>query len=82
MHDRVLEIIARALEISPSAVADDMEFNTTPNWDSLTHMSLMLSIEEQFGIVISDDDVIDLTTVGAIRRYVGRVERALDGGGA
>ena len=76
MSDRLQEVVASALQIAPDDVTDDMEFNSAPNWDSLNHITLMLSLEEAYGISISDDDVVELTSVGAIREYVGRVTGA------
>lgn len=73
MTDPIANLIADVLQLRPDAVNDDLGFNTAPNWDSLNHINLMLALEAEFGIEIPDDDVIELTTVGAIRRYVTRV---------
>src|SRR2546422_5609789 len=31
----------------------------TASWDSLAHLNLVLSIEQEFGIALADDEVID-----------------------
>ena len=37
-----------------------------PEWDSLAHMRLLAMLEDEFGISITEDDVAELTSVGAI----------------
>jgi len=40
------------------------------NWDSLTHMSLIVAIEDEFGFEISGDDIAEMITFDAIRSIV------------
>jgi acyl carrier protein len=82
MSDRLQEVIAGALQMPPQAVTDDLEFDGTSNWDSLNHITLMLALEEEFEISISDDELVELTSVGAIREYVDRVAPTTDVGSA
>jgi acyl carrier protein len=35
--------------------------NTTA-WDSLAHMNLLLSIEQEFGVSLTDDEAVDLNS--------------------
>jgi citrate synthase len=37
-------------------------------WDSVNHISMMLALEEAFGISIADDELVELSTVAAIRQ--------------
>ena len=73
MADRVQDIIAETFQLAPEDVTDDLEFGVSHEWDSITHMNLMLALEEAFGISIPDDTVVELTTCRAVREYVGRV---------
>lgn len=65
------QVIADALRIDVTNVSDDLEFGVTPEWDSLNHVALMMSIEAEFDIKVTDDDVVELTNVPAIRRFLG-----------
>ena len=44
---------------------------TEPKWDSLHHVTLMVAIEETFGVQLSPDEIVSLLTVrdiaGALR---------------
>jgi acyl carrier protein len=70
MPDRVRSIVADVLQLPEESVTDDLGFNETRQWDSVNHINMMLALEEAFGISIADDQVVELTTVGAIRRYL------------
>jgi citrate synthase len=64
------EVIAVALRISPTQITDALAFNAIPEWDSLAHMELMLALESAYGVPIDEDQMIELISVGAIRRFV------------
>lgn len=73
MDSRLQEVVASALQLSPDALTDDLAFNSTPTWDSMNHIALILALEEAYGVMISDDDVVQLTTIGAISDFVDRL---------
>jgi acyl carrier protein len=60
MEQKIKQTIAQVLGIDESEVSDSATAGVTKNWDSLRHMTLILSLEEEFGIQFSDDEVLDL----------------------
>ena len=42
----------------------------TASWDSLAHLNLVLSIEQEFGIALADHEVVDMTTFAAALELV------------
>jgi acyl carrier protein len=64
------EVIATAFRISPSAVTDGLAFNAIPEWDSLAHVDLMLTLEATYGVSIDEDRMVELTSVRAIREFL------------
>lgn len=67
VFDKVVAIIAEKLEIDPSEIKAESSFNDM-QVDSLYMVEIMLSIEEEFGLVI--EDASDLTTVSDLVAYV------------
>lgn len=63
-------VVANALRLDVSAVNDDLGFGKTPEWDSLNHVTLMIALESEFNVTISDDDVVELTDLCAIRNFI------------
>ena len=66
MEDKIKEILATILEIDQSDVKNDTNPDTVSSWDSLRHMKLVFSIEDEYDIQFSDDQIIQLTDVGKI----------------
>jgi acyl carrier protein len=56
-----------ALELDPAMTADDVA-----GWDSVTHITLIYAIEDEFGIKFSTRDLEGLTCIGDL---VATVER-------
>lgn len=65
------EVVATALQIDPARVDDSLDFDSAPEWDSVKHISLVLALEGEYGVTISDDDVVELTSYPAIRALIG-----------
>ena len=55
---------AEALNIGIEKVSDDLKYQSIPEWDSISHMVLISTIEEKFNISLATDDVIDMSSVG------------------
>lgn len=62
-------------DVAPSVKIDPAEFERSLKdlgLDSLDHASILLQVEEQFGIKIPDEAAEELTSVGAIARFVSQ----------
>ena len=42
--------------------AKTLKFQEIPAWDSVGHMGLIAQLEEQFGIMMEPDDIVDLNS--------------------
>jgi acyl carrier protein len=76
MSTHLEDVISRVLHVRPEVVNDALSFQSVPEWDSLSHIGLMLALEDTYGVAIGDDDVIELTSVGAIRAYLARAKES------
>lgn len=63
-------VIAEQLGVDESEVKEDASFTEDLNADSLDLVELIMSLEEQFGMQISDEDAEKLTTVGEAVDYI------------
>ncbi|HZS60917.1 MAG TPA: acyl carrier protein [Gemmatimonadaceae bacterium] len=70
MPTRLSSVVANALRVDPAVLNDTLEFNSIPEWDSVNHVALILSLEETYGLTISDDQIVTLTRYGAIREFI------------
>lgn len=67
-----LEAVVRRGTAFDGPLKADMTLAEDLSMDSLDRVSLALSIEEEFGVDVSDDDVEEMTTVA---RVVAVIER-------
>jgi acyl carrier protein len=63
-------IIAEQLGVDESEVKEDASFTEDLNADSLDLVELIMSLEEQFKLQISDEDAEKITTVGEAVDYI------------
>jgi acyl carrier protein len=70
---KVHAIFSSVLGVPSAALHDTSSPDTIPNWDSLTHINLMLAIEEACGMRFEPDEIMELRTVGAIIDRVSRI---------
>ena len=64
------QIVADVLEVEPDAIGLDFSMDTVEKWDSLRHMTLVLSIEDGLGITIPDEEAANITSWPMIRLVV------------
>lgn len=67
---QVTALISTTLGIAAHDLHDELSYGSLPQWDSLNHVRLMLALEESFGVEIGEDEMVELTTVTAIREFV------------
>jgi acyl carrier protein len=64
VDERVRELICEQLSVSPDEVSPEATFVGDLSADSLDMVELMMALEEQFGIDISEDQAERIQTVG------------------
>jgi len=64
------KIIAEQLKIDVGTVTDDKNLIEDLGADSLDTVQIVMELEEEFNVEITDDEAETLTTVGAIKQYI------------
>ena len=64
------KIIAEALGINQDSIKDESNFINDLGADSLNIVEIVMEIEDEYGIVIPDEDVEQLNTVGDLKNYI------------
>ncbi len=76
MREEICNIIARQLRIEADGITDEMDIIEELGADSLDIVEMLIAIEERFGVMVPDDDIVALKTIGEIVRYVDKRYRA------
>ncbi|MHC1750431.1 MAG: acyl carrier protein [Cellulosilyticaceae bacterium] len=77
VFEKVREIISEQLNISEGDVTLDTSFIDDLNADSLDVFQIIMAIEEEFEIEISNDEVEHISTVGDVVTYI-KEQQGLD----
>ena len=63
MRNKIIEIIAKSLEVSESEITTDLVIGDIPEWDSLHHLILVKNLEQEYQIKFSQEDLAELEDV-------------------
>jgi acyl carrier protein len=62
--------VAGILKVPVERITDDSDPDTIPSWDSLSHLNLVLALESEFHVTLTDDEVTDMLSVGLMCRIL------------
>lgn len=74
IFENVRDALAKQFEIDPETITMDTSIVDDLGADSLDIVELIMSLEDIFGISISDDDAAQLDTVRRIVEYLEKLQ--------
>jgi acyl carrier protein len=63
----VEKIFSEVFVLPESSVMDSLALSDIPTWDSLTHMMLIVRLEESYQMQFTGDEIADIKSVGDAR---------------
>lgn len=72
--DKVREALAKQFEIDPETITMETSIIDDLGADSLDVVELIMSLEDDYDISISDEDAAELSTVGKIVDYLEKLQ--------
>jgi acyl carrier protein len=70
METRLKKIVAEQLGVDESKIVPSARFSDDLNADSLDLVEMIMSLEEEFGVEIPDEDAEKILTVGDAMSYI------------
>ena len=70
MLEAIKEILAKQLRVDVDEIDETTNIVSDLGADSLDVVEMLMTIEEEYGIVVPDDVVVTFVTVGDVARYV------------
>lgn len=73
-HERLTKVFREVFDNPTLKIKDDYDASSIPGWDSLAHVNLIVSIEEEFGISFTTAEIASFSCVGDVKKLI--LERA------
>lgn len=70
VDEKIEGLLAEVLQVPPATITDELTMKDLDAWDSLKHMELVVSLEQNFDVQLSFDDIVAMQSVGAIKRVL------------
>ena len=70
MFDTVKELIAKQLKVNPADITPESRLVEDLKADSANIMVMIMDLEDQFGIMVEDDQIMKMKTVSDVVDYI------------
>ena len=70
VSDRLKQVILKVLAMSDFNMQDDTTANMVPNWDSISHVNVILAIETEYAIKFRGIEILRVKNLGELQRLV------------
>jgi len=60
------EIVAAILDVSPGEIQSSSSPRDFPQWDSAAYIDIVLSVEAEYGVSFTPEEMLEVLSVGAI----------------
>lgn len=72
MTEKIIKLMAEKLSLDESTITPEASIKDDLGIDSLDLFELIIALEEEFGIEIPQEDVLEINTVQEIVDYLGK----------
>jgi acyl carrier protein len=76
--DRLNKVFIEVFEVEKNKLGSDFSIDNVDNWDSITQLSLVSDIEDEFDIMIDSDDILDFKSYDAAKIIIAKYEVNLE----
>tara|TARA_Y100000294_G_C8296402_1_gene232914 strand:+ start:190 stop:423 length:234 start_codon:yes stop_codon:yes gene_type:complete len=63
---KLKKVISNVLGVPINEINDSSNSDSLDNWDSLSHINLVLAIEAEFNVALTPEDYMDMLSVKSI----------------
>jgi acyl carrier protein len=70
LQKRLEEVFQEVFDDDALVLTDETTARDIPAWDSVTHINLMFSIEQAFGVQFSGNELAQFKNVGELKAFL------------
>jgi len=70
ISEKLKSVILKELKLDEFDIRDDTTADQVPGWDSLSHLSIIIAIERNYGIRFKGYEILKCKNVGDLQRLI------------
>jgi acyl carrier protein len=70
LDTKLNQLIASLLHIPLNSISDQLAMSEVETWDSLQHMNLIASLEQEFGVEFTFEEIVSMQSVAVIKNVL------------
>jgi acyl carrier protein len=70
MDNKLKSVFVSVFGISPKDINNDTTIENVENWDSLSHMNLIVALEEEFEIDFEEEEFVNMVSYAEIEKII------------
>lgn len=75
IENKIITLLSDLLKIDKSELNLEKEIGDIQKWDSMMNVIILSSLEETFDVMIPEEDLFDLVTIGAIVEEIKKLKQ-------
>ena len=68
--ERIKNVMSAVFEIPEEQIKNDSSPDTIGSWDSLRHMNLIVALEDEFKVELTDDEILEMMNYKSIESII------------
>ena len=68
--ENLMHILSDVFQMDAAAITDETTMEDVERWDSLTHMKLVVSLEQTYNIELSAEQIMAMRNIKAIKEII------------
>ena len=74
MDEKLSNILMRIFDLKTQEIEPSLNQVSIANWDSLTHMDLISTIEKEYCVTLSMEDIMEMTSILGILNVLKKTQ--------
>jgi len=70
VYERIKEVLAAQFELDPDSITRETDVMNDLGADSLDLVELIMTLEDEYGVSVTDESVYERKTVGEIAEFI------------
>ena len=66
VQEKVIQVLINILQVSAGTISTKTTSDDVEDWDSMNHISMILALEQEFGISYDEEQAVSMLSVGEI----------------